>query len=90
MRGIVARRHVNHINRDIRKFGRECRGEIVASGFDENGVQGGEFLHHLVDGDQVDGGIFPDRGVEPPVSTPAMRSGTSAPLRVRNSASSRV
>jgi hypothetical protein len=90
-RDLVARRNVDDIDRDIGQFGAEGRGQIVAAALDKYDLKSGKAFGHVIDRGQIDAGILADGGVgQPPVSTPMMRSGTSAPERVRNSASSRV
>jgi hypothetical protein len=62
-RDLVARRHVDHVQREVGKLRAEGRGEVVAAGLDQDQVQAGETpvepRHRL----EIDGGVLADRGV---------------------------
>src|SRR5947208_6274836 len=62
-RNLVARRYVDHVERQVRELRAEGGGQIVAPRFDEDDVQVREALRQPSDRLQVDGGIFADRGV---------------------------
>ena len=54
---------VDHVQRQVRKFGREGCREVVAAGFDKNQLHVGECALQTVDGLQVDRSILADRRV---------------------------
>ena len=62
-RNLVAGRDVDDIDREIGKLRRECRGQIVAAGFDQHQIEIGKFLSHVGDRGEIDRGILADRGV---------------------------
>ena len=77
--------------RCIRKIRAERGGKVIAAAFDKNDVDMPERTFEIGDRLEVHGAVFPDRGVRAtPVSTPRTRSEGKAPMRIRNSASSRV
>jgi len=87
-RNLVAGGDVDHVDRQVRKLGREGRGQIVAAGLDQHEIERGEFLPHVGDRGEIDRGVLADRGVRTAAGLdPAMRSAGSAPDRTRYSAS---
>ena len=62
-RDLVAGRHVDDVDGEVRQLRREGRREVVATRFDEDQVEVGELRVHLVDGGEVDRGVLADRGV---------------------------
>src|SRR5712671_2253704 len=62
-RDLVARRHVNHVEREVGELRAESRGEIVAAGLDQDQVEVREAAieprHRL----EVDRGVLADRGM---------------------------
>ncbi len=62
-RDLVARRDVDHVNREIGQFGRESSGEIVAAGFDQHQIETWKFRPHIGDRGEVHRGVLADRGM---------------------------
>jgi hypothetical protein len=58
-----ARGDIDDVDGEIGKFGRECRGEIVAAGFNQHQVEIGKFLPHIGDRGKVGGGVFANCGM---------------------------
>jgi hypothetical protein len=70
-RNLLACCHVDHVDGQIRQFGAEGGGQVVAARFDEDDVGIGEVLEHAVNGFQVDGGVSRIAVCgQPPVSRP--------------------
>ena len=62
-RDLLARRHVDHVDREVGQLGREGGGEIVAARFDEHDLELGPFAHDVRHRGEIDRGILADRGV---------------------------
>jgi hypothetical protein len=62
-RDFFASGDVNHVNGQVREFGAEGGGQVVATAFNKHDVGIGKVHQHAVDGLQVDGAVFADGGV---------------------------
>lgn len=62
-RDFLAGGDVDDVDGEVREFGAECGGQIVAAAFHEDDVGVGVLAQHAVDGFEVDGAVFADGGV---------------------------
>src|SRR6266576_4392066 len=60
---LVAGGDVDHVDREIGEFGRECSCEIVAAGFDQHQIEIGKFRAHVGDRGEIHRGVLADRGM---------------------------
>ena len=90
-RDLVAGRDVDDVDRQIGQFGREGRRQIVAARFDQHDVDSRKQPGQLGDRREVDRSVLADCGMRTAAGLDAADPlRRQAPLRVRNSASSRV
>ncbi len=93
LRGILSpAAHVDDVEREIRQLRAESRRQVVAAALDDDQIEVGEQarVSSPMAARFIDASSRIAVCGQPPVSTPRMRSGVSAWLRIRNSASSRV
>ena len=92
-RDLVARRDVDHVEREVGQLGAERRGEVVAAALDEHDVEVAEALREPLDRLEVDRRVLADRGVRAAAGldaddaigrrAPRCAPGTARPLRCR-------
>ena len=54
---------IDDVDEDVHQFGRECGGEVIATAFDEDELEGGEAAVELGHGGVIHAGVVPDGGV---------------------------